>query len=119
MELLEKLAALVPPRRFHLLRYHGVLGGPATAAASCLPNRLRSRRSRTAIPALRPAAIAWGGGIAEAVTLRMPVRVGGAAGGAPAEGSASAAVRVRRLTSSAIRSLRRERYGGMHPQVPG
>ncbi len=25
MELLEKLAALVPPSRFHLLRYHGVL----------------------------------------------------------------------------------------------
>ena len=25
MELLEKLAALVPPPRFHLLRYHGVL----------------------------------------------------------------------------------------------
>ena len=42
---------------------------------------------------------------------------GRAAGGAPAEGPASAAVRVRRLTSSAIRSLRRERYGGVHPQV--
>jgi len=24
MELLEKLAALIPPPRFHLLRYHGV-----------------------------------------------------------------------------------------------
>ena len=29
MELLEKRAALVPPPRFHLLRYHGVLAPPA------------------------------------------------------------------------------------------
>ena len=27
MELLDKLAALVPPPRFHLLRYHGILVG--------------------------------------------------------------------------------------------
>ena len=62
MELLEKLAALVPPPRLHLLRYHGVLAPvPATAAASCRPSRLPSRRRRTAIRALRPAPIAWGG----------------------------------------------------------
>ncbi len=55
MELLEKLAALVPPPRSHLLRYHGVLAGPASA--SCRPNRVPSRRRRTARRALRPAAI--------------------------------------------------------------
>ena len=43
---------------------------------------------------------------------------GRAAGDAPAEGSAAAAVRVRRLTSSPIRSLRRAPYGGVRPQVP-
>ena len=62
MELLEKLAALVPPPRLHLLRYDGVLAPvPATAAASCRPNRLRSRRRRTALRALLPAPIACGG----------------------------------------------------------
>ena len=30
-ELIEKLAALVPPPRFHLVRYHGVLGPCAGA----------------------------------------------------------------------------------------
>ena len=34
---------------------------PATAAASCRPSQLPSRRRRTAIRALRPALIAWGG----------------------------------------------------------
>ena len=35
--------------------------GPATATASCPPNRLKSRQRRTANRALRPAAIACGG----------------------------------------------------------
>ena len=35
--------------------------GPGTATASCPPNRLRSRRRRTANRALRPAPIACGG----------------------------------------------------------
>jgi Putative transposase len=33
-ELVEKLAALVPPPRFHLVRYHGVLGPCASEARS-------------------------------------------------------------------------------------
>ncbi len=44
-ELLEKRAALVPPPRFHLARYHGILGPPAA--------RLRSRRVR--VPSLQRA----------------------------------------------------------------
>ncbi|HEX5067053.1 MAG TPA: transposase [Myxococcota bacterium] len=36
-ELLEKLAALVPPPRFHLARYHGVLGPCASARARVVP----------------------------------------------------------------------------------
>ncbi|MDH3213289.1 MAG: transposase [Myxococcales bacterium] len=50
-ELVEKLAALVPPPRFHLVRYHGILGpcaserdrivpGSATAAGRDRPTRL-------------------------------------------------------------------------------
>ena len=61
MELLEKLAALVPPPRLHLLRYHGVLApGPGPATSSCRPSRLPSRRRRTARRALPPAAIGCG-----------------------------------------------------------
>ena len=37
MELLEKLAALVPPPRFHLLRYHGVLAPRARARERIVP----------------------------------------------------------------------------------
>ena len=37
MELLEKLAALVPPPRFHLLRYHGVLAPRARARDRIVP----------------------------------------------------------------------------------
>ncbi len=37
MELLEKLAALVPPPRFHLLRYHGVLAPRALARDLIVP----------------------------------------------------------------------------------
>ena len=36
-ELLEKLAALVPPPRFHLVRYHGVLGPAARERARAVP----------------------------------------------------------------------------------
>ena len=43
MELLEKLAALVPPPRFHLLRYHGVLAPRAHLLSStCGPCSHRS-----------------------------------------------------------------------------
>ena len=37
MELLEKLAALVPPPRFHLLRYHGVLAPRARDRGRIVP----------------------------------------------------------------------------------
>ena len=36
-ELMEKLAALVPPPRFHLVRYHGVLGPSARARREVVP----------------------------------------------------------------------------------
>jgi hypothetical protein len=39
LELLEKLAALVPPPRFHLVRYHGILGPCASARDRVVPAR--------------------------------------------------------------------------------
>ena len=36
-ELMEKLAALVPPPRFHLVRYHGILGPCASARDRVVP----------------------------------------------------------------------------------
>jgi hypothetical protein len=38
-ELVEKLAALVPPPRFHLVRYHGVLGPCASQRSRVVPGR--------------------------------------------------------------------------------
>ncbi len=143
MELLEKLAALVPPPRFHLLRYHGVLAPRARArdrivpaqpgaepaaqdaspsAASC-GHRLRWATLLARVFSLRPQRMRglW----RSPADRRRPDRSGldpdlsgggRAAGDAPAESPASAAVRVRRLTSSAIRSRRREAYGGVCPQ---
>jgi hypothetical protein len=37
LELLERLAALVPPPRFHLVRYHGILGPCASERDSIVP----------------------------------------------------------------------------------
>jgi hypothetical protein len=37
LELLERLAALVPPPRFHLVRYHGILGPCASARDRVVP----------------------------------------------------------------------------------
>jgi len=37
LELLEKLAALVPPRRFNLFRYHGALAPAARRRAEVVP----------------------------------------------------------------------------------
>ena len=39
MDLLEKLAALVPPPRFHLLRYHGVLAPRARDRGRIVPTK--------------------------------------------------------------------------------
>jgi hypothetical protein len=38
-ELLEKLIALVPPPRFHLVRYHGILGPSAGRRADVVPRQ--------------------------------------------------------------------------------
>ena len=38
-ELVEKLVALVPPPRFHLVRYHGVLGPCASQRGRVVPKR--------------------------------------------------------------------------------
>jgi hypothetical protein len=43
MELLEKLAALVPPPRIHQVRYHGILGPAAPRRSSVVPGLLPSR----------------------------------------------------------------------------
>ena len=37
MELIEKLCALIPPPRFHLLRFHGVLAPRARLRAAVVP----------------------------------------------------------------------------------
>jgi hypothetical protein len=48
-ELLEKLAALVPPPRFHLVRYHGILGPCASDRDRIVP-RPSARESRLGAP---------------------------------------------------------------------
>jgi hypothetical protein len=45
-ELLEKLAALVPPPRLNLVRYHGVLAPNAVDRAQIVPGRDSGRRKR-------------------------------------------------------------------------
>ena len=134
IQTLEKLAALIPPPRHHLLRYHGVLAGPPCPRPR--PHRADQagcragggRRYERSVLHPSPGV----GGPAGAGVFLRPQRMrdlwrapedrrrpdrsgldpdlfGGhrAAGGASAEGPAAAAVRVRRLISSAIRSLRR------------
>jgi len=39
LDLIARLCALIPPPRFHMLRYHGVLAGNATARAEVVPGR--------------------------------------------------------------------------------
>ena len=43
-EFMEKLAALVPPPRFHLVRYHGVLGPSARARREVVPPTLETEQ---------------------------------------------------------------------------
>jgi len=47
-ELLEKLAALVPPPRFHLVRYHGILGPCARERGHVVARRSESPRREVA-----------------------------------------------------------------------
>jgi hypothetical protein len=39
LDLISRLCALIPPPRFHMLRYHGVLAARATARAEVVPGR--------------------------------------------------------------------------------
>lgn len=48
-ELVEKLAALVPPPRFHLVRYHGILGPAAGRRPQVVPDRVASARPEGAM----------------------------------------------------------------------
>ena len=68
MELLEKRAALVPPPRFHLLRYHGVLAPRARARERIVP----------AQPVAEPSA--RGGRLGERCVLRPSAALGDPAG---------------------------------------
>ncbi len=47
MEFIEKLAALVPPPRAHLVSYHGVFGPNAAWRSEIVPNPTTSRRAKT------------------------------------------------------------------------
>ncbi len=51
MELLEKLAALVPPPRLHLLRYHGVLAPRAWERGRIVPTKPVAEPAAAATPA--------------------------------------------------------------------
>ena len=49
LELIEKLSVLIPPRRFHTLRFHGVLGPAAAWRSEVIPRR----RTTAAVPSAR------------------------------------------------------------------
>jgi hypothetical protein len=56
-ELMEKLAALVPPPRFHLVRYHGILGPCASERDRIVPVRRSAPAAEaTAEPSWEPGA---------------------------------------------------------------
>jgi hypothetical protein len=50
LDLLTRLCALIPPPRFHMLRYHGVLAGHANARAEVVPGRLPPRPAQLPLP---------------------------------------------------------------------
>ena len=56
---LEKLAALVPPPRAHLLTYHGVLAPAAAWRADIVPGPSTSRRRRTSAAGACPRPYPW------------------------------------------------------------
>ncbi len=147
MELLEKRAALVPPPRLHLLRYHGVLAPHARDRGRIVPAKPVAEPSAADGDASAPFCahrLGWAALLAR--VLGADLSECAAAGGRlriiaartdpasirtyregvgllvapPAEGPASAPVRVRRLTSSAMGSHRAGvLYGGMRPQGRG
>ena len=55
LELIEKLAALVPPPRVHLVRYHGVLAPAARDRERVVPSGLPAARVAPAAPTARTA----------------------------------------------------------------
>ena len=126
MELLEKLAALVPPPRLHHLRYHGVLAPRARDRGRIVPTKPVAEPAAADGDTSAPSCahrLGWAGPAGPGVG-RRPQRMrslwrapedhrrpdrsdfdpdlsgrGRVAGGAPAEGPAAAAVRVRGLPS--------------------
>jgi len=99
-ELVEKLAALVPPPRFHMARYHGVLGPsantrprivpatPATEPATALAAGTAHAGCQPADPGIRPAGQQPAGGVrAELAAAAAPgdteMRAPGPARGVP------------------------------------
>jgi putative transposase/transposase-like zinc-binding protein len=55
LEMMEKLAALVPPPRIHQVRYHGVLGPAAPGRGLIVPSVLSRPAVRSALPQRRMA----------------------------------------------------------------
>jgi hypothetical protein len=62
LELIEKLAVLIPPRRFHTLRFHGVLGPSAVWRSEVIPRRRTTAAgpSEGTGPLAEPSPGAWG-----------------------------------------------------------
>jgi hypothetical protein len=75
-ELLEKLAALVPPPRFHLARYHGILGPCAGERDRVVPGGQAAVRGAPACDAVNPSS-------PDAAASGESVRAGAASGLAP------------------------------------
>jgi len=56
LELIEKLAALVPPPRLNLVRYHGVLAPHAAARAQIVPGPQEQDAAESSSPGVAPLA---------------------------------------------------------------
>jgi hypothetical protein len=65
LELVEKLAALVPPPRFHLVRYHGIFGPCASARDAIVPGAREAAGLRAAPPAGGDASVPGSGADAD------------------------------------------------------
>jgi len=59
-ELLARICAIVPPPRFHLLRYHGVLAGHSRLRARVVPAGARAQVAPAAAPADSPVPVQLG-----------------------------------------------------------
>ena len=115
LELVEKLAALIPPPRFHGARYHGVFAPcarerarvvPAAAVGPVESERPRARE-RAAVPISAPASAAPSAGREEcdaelATSVRAEAADEGRAATAAPLGPPPAVARPRRLTWAAL-----------------